>query len=115
MSDKAKGKIVVDMAGAMEKLTPEMLRAMSPILTNPMIAALESRVNTIAVERDTLRARAEAAEAEVVRLREAVDRMNFTVALAHHLEHGDGSSVVLIDEMLSTQRAALAAIKASDK
>ena len=35
-------KVVVDVAGAMDKITPELMEAMAPILTNPMIAALEA-------------------------------------------------------------------------
>lgn len=37
-------KVVIDMAGAMEKITPQMIEAMAPILRDPMIKALEGRV-----------------------------------------------------------------------
>lgn len=42
MSDEQK-KIVVDVAGAMNKITPELMDAMAPILLDPMVKALEKR------------------------------------------------------------------------
>jgi len=41
---EAPQKIVIDMAGAMEKLTPELIAAMAPILLNPMIKAQELQI-----------------------------------------------------------------------
>lgn len=37
-------KVVIDMAGAMEKITPQMIEAMAPILRDPMVMALEGQV-----------------------------------------------------------------------
>lgn len=44
MANEADGKIVIDMAGAMEKMRPEMIEAMLPMLTNPMLAAMEAQL-----------------------------------------------------------------------
>lgn len=37
-------KIVIDLAGAMEKMTPQMIEAMAPILRDPMVMALEAQI-----------------------------------------------------------------------
>ena len=37
-------QIVIDMAGAMDKMTPELIAAMAPILLHPMIAAQELQI-----------------------------------------------------------------------
>jgi hypothetical protein len=79
---EAPKKIVVDVAGAMDKITPEFIEMMAPLLTQPMIASLENenarlraRVSELeAANRGLVRlneatqARAEAAEAQVAAL-----------------------------------------------
>ena len=55
--------------------------------------------------------RADDAEAALLAADEAISAMNFTVALAHHIEHGDGSTILLMDEILSAQNMALAAYR----
>jgi hypothetical protein len=41
---EAPKKIVVDVAGAMDKITPEFIEMMAPLLTQPMIASLENEI-----------------------------------------------------------------------
>lgn len=41
---EAPQKIVIDMAGAMDKMTPELIAAMAPILLNPMIKTQELQI-----------------------------------------------------------------------
>ena len=36
-----KKKIVIDLAGVMDKITPELIEGMAPLLTNPLIMAVE--------------------------------------------------------------------------
>ena len=55
--------------------------------------------------------RIESLEAALQAADEAISAMNFTVALAHHLEHGEGSTVLLMDEILSAQNRALTAYR----
>ena len=40
-----RGKTVVDMAGAMDKITPALMEAMAPLLTQPMIQTLNKKVD----------------------------------------------------------------------
>ena len=54
-------------------------------------------------------ARIERLEAALLAADECVNAMNFTVAIAHQLDSGDGSEIVLLDEILSTQNMALTA------
>ena len=55
--------------------------------------------------------RIEALEAAILAADEAISAMNFTVALAHHLDQGEGSTIILMDEILSAQNMALAAYR----
>ena len=70
--DTSPKPVVIDMAGAMDKLTPELVAAMLPILRDPMVEALEYRIEKLDAQlaaalkaRDREAARAEAAEAKV--------------------------------------------------
>ena len=51
------GKVVVDVAGTMDRISPAQLEAMSAILLNPMIVASETRAEAAEAERDALRAK----------------------------------------------------------
>ena len=44
---KPKPAVVVDVAGAMDKITPELIEMMAPVLMNPMIKALEAEVDRL--------------------------------------------------------------------
>lgn len=49
-TSKATKCVTINMADAMEEMTPEMIEAMAPILLNPMIKALELQLEHAAAE-----------------------------------------------------------------
>ena len=58
---------------------------------------------------DDVVARIEQLEAALQAADECINAMNFTVAIAHKFDWGDGSAIALLDEILSAQNRAIAA------
>lgn len=56
MALDSEAKIVVDMAGAADAISPQMIEAMLPLLTNPMLQASDMRAERAETERDEARA-----------------------------------------------------------
>lgn len=90
-----KKSVVIDMAGAMDKITPEMIEAMAPLLTNPLIQSLEKRVEELDHDRDEWRQRAAdrndeaekyfrrlgAAQEMVTALQDALNRVRIAIGM----------------------------------
>ena len=55
--------------------------------------------------------RIESLEAALQAADECINAMNFTVAIAHKFDWGDGSAIALLDEILSAQNRAIAAYR----
>lgn len=55
MACDADGKVVVDLAGSMRSMTPEMIEAMAPILLNPTVMMLEKQVQDLQEALDRVR------------------------------------------------------------
>lgn len=67
---EGKPQIVIDLAGAMDKLTPQMIEAMAPILRDPMVMALEGQIAELSGQLERVNVRAQLLDAVIARLKD---------------------------------------------